>query len=311
MAGVVGRISRNAFLKAHTGSITLKADLSFKEIFNKTSTAKKVAVGVAGVAAAGAVGLGAALTGAVVAGTELTLHAPELPWSHNGPLHSLDHGSIRRGYQVYKEVCAACHSMNYLCFRNLVGVCMTEDEAKEQAAEVQVVDGPDDEGNMFERPGKLADKLPDPYLNEALAKSANNGALPPDLSFITSARHGGEDYIFQLLTNYHEPPAGVTLAEGQAYNPYFQGGVLGMAQQLYDEGITYEDGTPATVSQQAKDVSTFLRWASEPELDDRKRMGCKCISILSILFLASVYYKRKTWIILKSRKFAFKPPKYD
>jgi len=311
MAGVVGRISRNAFLKANNGSLTQKADFSFKKIFEEMSKGKKMAVGVAGVAGAGAVGLVAALTGGVMAATELTLHAPELEWSHNGMLKSLDHGSIRRGYTVYKQVCAACHSLNYICYRNLVGVCMTEDEAKAEAAEVMVMDGPDDSGEMFERPGKLADKFPDPYPNEISAKNANNGALPPDLSFITSARHGGEDYIFQILTSYHEPPAGVTLAEGQAYNPYFQGGVLGMAQQLYDEGIEYEDGTPATVSQQAKDVSTFLRWCAEPEHDDRKRMGAKCLAIAGILFAISVFYKRHKWTVIKTRKFAFKPPKYD
>jgi len=312
MAGVVGRISRNAaFLKVNNGSVTQKADFSFKKIFDGMSKGKKMTAGIAGVVGAGAVGLAGALTGSVMAGTELTLHAPALPWSHNGFLQALDHASIRRGYTVYKQVCAACHSLNYICYRNLVGVCMTEEEAKAEAAEVMVQDGPDEEGNFFERPGKLSDKLSDPYANEMAAKLANNGALPPDLSMITSARHGGEDYIFQVLTNYHDPPEGVTLSEGQAYNPYFQGGVLGMAQQLYDEGVEYADGTPATVSQQAKDVCTFLRWCAEPEHDDRKRMGCKALAIVSILFVMSVFYKRHKWTVIKSRKYAFKPPKYD
>jgi len=312
MAGVVGRNLRNAaFLKVNNGSVAQKADFSFKKIFEEMSKGKKVAVGMAGVAGAGAVGLAAALTGSVVAATELTLHPPALPWSHNGFLNALDHAAIRRGYTVYKQVCAACHSMNMIHYRNLVDVCMTEAEAKAEAAEVMVKDGPDEEGNFFERPGKLFDKFPDPYPNEVAAKLANNGALPPDLSLITSARHGGEDYIFQVLTNYHDPPEGVTLTEGQAYNPYFQGGVLGMAQQLYDEGVEYADGTPATVSQQAKDVCTFLRWAAEPEHDTRKRMGCKALAIVSVLFVISAFYKRHKWSVLKSRKFAFKPPKYD
>jgi ubiquinol-cytochrome c reductase cytochrome c1 subunit len=160
---------------------------------------------------------------------------------------------------------------------------------------------------MFERPGKLSDKFPTPYANEEAAKAANNGALPPDLSFITAARHGGEDYIFALLTGYCDPPAGIEIREGMHYNPFFPGGAISMAKSLYNETIEYEDGTPASASQLAKDVVTFLRWAAEPEHDDRKRMGIKMMMIASVLVSIAFYYKRHKWTVLKSRKLAFKP----
>lgn len=187
-------------------------------------------------------------------GTEA--HPPHHPWSHDGIIASLDHArwghdfvkklifwvkicfflnSVRRGYQVYKQVCAACHSMKYIAYRNLVGVSHTEAEAKAEAEESMVRDGPDDQGNYFMRPGKLSDYFPSPYPNEEAARAANNGAYPPDLSYICSARHGGENYIFALLTGYHDAPAGVVLRDGQYYNPYFPGGAISMAQALYNE----------------------------------------------------------------------------
>lgn len=305
----VGRATTQALLRAQSPLIKQNACFSFKKNFQSLSKGKKVAVGLLGAATSGAVGLGVALQTAVWAG-DLELHPPKYPWSHGGFLQSLDHQSIRRGYQVYKQVCAACHSMNYMYYRNLVDVCFTEEEAKAEAEEVQVVDGPDDEGNMFERPGKLSDRFPQPYPNDEAAKAANNGALPPDLSFIVNARHGGEDYIFSLLTGYCDPPEGIEVREGLAYNPYFPGGAIGMVQQLYDEGIEYDDGTPATVSQMAKDVCTFLRYAAEPEHDDRKRMGMKTMMIFGILFAVLYSMKRHRWSTLKTRKMAFKPPRY-
>jgi len=162
---------------------------------------------------------------------------------------------------------------------------------------------------MFERPGKLSDYFPNPYVNDEAARSANNGALPPDLSYITSARHGGENYIFSLLTGYCDPPAGVTIREGLYYNPYFVGGAIGMAQALYNEVMEFSDGTPATSSQMAKDVSTFLKWAAEPEHDDRKRMALKALMMFSLLWCVSYYIKRHKWSVLKSRKIAYKPVK--
>ncbi|XP_022222789.1 cytochrome c1, heme protein, mitochondrial [Drosophila obscura] len=236
-----------------------------------------------------------------------TVHSPAQPWNHKGLFSSLDHQSVRRGYEVYKQVCSACHSMQYIAYRNLIGVSHTEAEAKAEAEQITVRDGPDDTGNFFNRPGKLSDYFPSPYPNEEAARAANNGAYPPDLSYIVSARKGGEDYIFSLLTGYHDAPAGVVLREGQYFNPYFPGGAISMAQVLYNEVIEYEDGTPPTQSQLAKDVATFLKWTSEPEHDDRKQMLIKVIAILGFLTAVSYYIKRHKWSSLKSRKIVFVP----
>lgn len=198
--------------------------------------------------------------------------------------------------------------MKYIAYRNLVGVSHTEAEAKAEAADIDVTDGPDDQGNMFRRPGKLSDYFPSPYPNEEAARAANNGAYPPDLSYITLARHGGEDYVFSLLTGYCDAPAGVMLRDGQYFNPYFAGGAISMAQSLYNETIEYSDGTPAYASQLAKDVSTFLKWAAEPEHDDRKKMALKALGMFSILIALSFYYKRHKWTSLKTRKIVFVPP---
>jgi len=233
---------------------------------------------------------------------EFGLHPPQYPWPHNGLFSSYDHASIRRGYQVYQQVCAACHSVQQLHFRNLVDVAYTEDEGKAMAADIEVEDGPDDEGEMFERPGRLADPLPRPYANENAARAANGGAYPPDLSLITKARHDGQNYVFSLLTGYREPPAGVSVREGLHYNPYFPGGAIAMPKMLNDEGVEYDDGTPATESQQAKDVTTFLAWAAEPEHDERKLMGTKFIFVMSMVLITAVYYKRWKWAPIKSRR---------
>uniref|UniRef100_A0AAY4BTY8 Cytochrome c domain-containing protein n=1 Tax=Denticeps clupeoides TaxID=299321 RepID=A0AAY4BTY8_9TELE len=245
---------------------------------------RKAALAALGVAAAGGAGLALLLHQSVKA-SELELHPPSYPWSHGGihggMLSALDHASVRRGYQVYKQVCSACHSMEYLAFRNLVGVSHTESEVKVLAEEIEVVDGPDESGEMFTRPGKLSDYFPKPYPNPEAARAANNGALPPDLSYIVNARHGGEDYVFSLLTGYCDPPPGVSVREG----------------------------TPATMSQVAKDVCTFLRWAAEPEHDQRKRMGLKLLLGASVLIPLIYYMKRHKWSVLKSRKIAYRPPK--
>jgi ubiquinol-cytochrome c reductase cytochrome c1 subunit len=238
---------------------------------------------------------------------ELHMHPPSLPWTHGGWFSSLDHASMRRGYQVYKQVCAACHSMRFIAYRNLVNVTHTEAEAKAEAEEVQVQDGPDESGEMFMRPGKLSDYFPKPFANDAAAAAANNGAIPPDLSFIALARHGGEDYIYHLLNGYCDPPAGIELREGQAFNPYFPGGALSMSPPIYNEIIEFEDGTPATQSQIAKDVATFLVWGASPEHDMRKKMAIKMIVIFSILLSSSYYMKRHKWSLIKSRKIVYTP----
>jgi ubiquinol-cytochrome c reductase cytochrome c1 subunit len=252
--------------------------------------------------AAGTAGLAAAAGTALADEAEHGLHAPSYPWPHDGFFSSYDHRSIRRGYQVYTQVCATCHSMDLIHYRDLVGVCYTEEEAKEMALNIEVTDGPNDEGEMFERPGKLSDKLPAPYMNEEHARYANGGAYPPDLSLITKARHDGQNYVFSLLLGYREPPAGITVREGLYYNPYFPGGAIAMPKMLNDGGVEYDDGTPATEAQQAKDVVTFLSWAAEPEMDERKLMGTKWIAVLSLVFLTTVYYKRWKWAPLKSRR---------
>ncbi|KAK5602690.1 iso-1-cytochrome c [Crenichthys baileyi] len=296
--------SGRALLSTGNTLKTPKANMSFASLTGK----KKVALTTLGVVTAGGAGLALMLHQSVKA-SELELHPPNYPWSHSGLLSSLDHASIRRGYQVYKQVCSACHSMEYLAFRNLVGVSHTEDEVKAIAEEVEVVDGPDENGEMFTRPGKLSDYFPKPYSNPEAARAANNGALPPDLSYIVNARHGGEDYVFSLLTGYCDPPAGVTVREGLYYNPYFPGQAIGMAPPIYNEILEYEDGTSATMSQVAKDVCTFLRWAAEPEHDQRKRMGLKLLMGSAILIPLLYYMKRHRWSVLKSRKIAYRPPK--
>ena len=249
---------------------------------------------------------------------------------------------------VYAQVCASCHGLSAIAYRNLIGVCYTEEEAKAMAEETEVMDGPNDEGEMcarrvhhslthfflsfplpprpnplssptspflrfppllsrdrrrrFERPGKLADYMPSPYPNEEAARFANNGAYPPDLSLIVKARPGAADYIFALLTGYKEPPAGIAPRETQYYNPYFPGGWIGMPPPISDGGVDYDDGTEATATQMAKDVSVFLAWTSEPEQDERKLMGFKWMTALTVMFMFTWYYKRVKWSVVKNRR---------
>ncbi|KAI0319630.1 cytochrome C1 family-domain-containing protein [Amylostereum chailletii] len=236
------------------------------------------------------------------------LHPPAYPWPHKGLFDSFDHASIRRGYQVYREVCAACHSLDRIAWRNLVGVSHTADEAKAMAEEIEYTDGPNDQGEMFQRPGKLSDYMPAPYPNEEAARASNGGALPPDLSLIVKARHGAADYLFSLLTGYVDPPAGVEIREGMNYNPYFPGGAISMPRVIFDGLVEYDDGTPATTSQMAKDVTTFLNWAAEPEHDERKKIGIKAVILFSALTAISLYVKRFKWSVIKSRKIIYNPP---
>lgn len=265
--------------------------------------------------AAGLTGLTVAGTGTALAYSEMMplvaeeeqVHVPHYHWPHSGYADTFDHASIRRGYEVYRQVCAACHSMDRIAFRNLVGTVYNEADAKLIASEASVTNAePNADGDMFKRPAKLFDYFPAPYENEQQSRKANAGALPPDLSVIVKARHGNENYIFSLLTGYCDPPAGITIAEGQNFNPYFAGSKIGMAAPLYDEIIEYEDGTEATTSQLAKDVSTFLAWTAEPEHDDRKRMGVKAMFVLSLLLGLSLYLKRHKWSTLKSRQVVYK-----
>ncbi|KAJ9592845.1 hypothetical protein L9F63_015488 [Diploptera punctata] len=309
MATTVGRICGAGLLKSNHGALRHQARNLTTASFSGWTKGRKTLYAALGILTGGTGALLFALDQSVRA-SELELHSPKNPWSHNGFLHLLimpDDYCIRRGYEVYKQVCAACHSMRFIAYRNLIGVSHTEPEAKAEAEEIQVQDGPDEQGNMFMRPGKLSDYFPSPYANEEAARAANNGAFPPDLSYITLARHGGEDYVFALLTGYCDAPAGVVLREGQYYNPYFPGGAISMAQALYNETIEYADGTPASASQLAKDVSTFLKWAAEPEHDTRKLMLIKCLFIFTLLASVTYYFKRHKWTVIKSRKLAFRP----
>lgn len=236
------------------------------------------------------------------------VHPPEYNWYHNGLFSSFDHASVRRGFQVYRQVCATCHSIERIHYRELVGVTHSEKELLEMASEVEVVDGPNDEGEMFERPAKMADPLPRPYENEEQGRMANGGAYPPDLSLMVKARHSGLDYVFALLTGYMDPPEGKEILPGLYYNPYFAGGAIAMPPPLQDGGVEYEDGTPATLSQQAKDVTTFLNWCAEPEHNERKKSAAKYMMVIAFTIVMSGYYKRFKWSPLKTRQIAYLKP---
>lgn len=234
-------------------------------------------------------------------------HIPSLDigWSHHGALASYDYASIRRGFQVYRQICASCHSINKVAFRSLVGVTHSEEEMKKIAESYEITDGPDENGEMFERPGKLSDVIPGPYKNEEQARMANGGAYPPDLSLMVKARHYGIDYIFSLLTGYVDAPAGKPMLSGLYYNPYFPGGAIAMPKQLEDGQVDYEDGTPATESQMAKDVACFLAWAAEPEHDERKKGGLQFMLAIGAALIITGFYKRFRWSILKTRKISY------
>jgi len=226
-------------------------------------------------------------------------------WSHHGALSSYDYASVRRGFQVYRQVCASCHSVDRVAFRTMVGVTHSESQMKKIAESYEIEDGPNDQGEMFMRPGKLSDKIPGPYKNEEQARAANNGAYPPDLSLMVKARHYGIDYIVALLTGYIDAPAGKAMLPGLHYNPYFPGGAIAMAKQLVDGQVEYEDGTSATECQMAKDVAVFLAWAAEPEHDERKKNGFKFMLALSVAIAITAFYKRFRWSPLKTRKFYY------
>ncbi|KNG87038.1 cytochrome c1 [Aspergillus nomiae NRRL 13137] len=237
------------------------------------------------------------------------LHPTNYPWEHAKWNKTFDHAALRRGFQVYREVCASCHSLTRVPWRSFVGVMHTVDEMKAMAEENEYDTEPNDQGEIEKRPGKLSDYIPAPYKNEEAARAANGGALPPDLSLIVKGRHGGCNYIFSLLTGYpDEPPAGATVQEGMNFNPYFPGTAIAMGRVLFDGVVEYEDGTPATTSQMAKDVVEFLNWAAEPEMDDRKKMGVKAIALLTGLFAVSVWVKRYKWSPIKTRKIVYSPP---
>jgi ubiquinol-cytochrome c reductase cytochrome c1 subunit len=243
-----------------------------------------------------ALGLVAAggLSPALAAGGEE--HLPHVNFSFDGPFGHFDRASAQRGFLVYQQVCSNCHSMRLLSYRNLRELGLSDAQVRAIAAEVQVTDGPNDEGQMFERPGRPSDRFKSPFANEKAARAANNGALPPDLSVITKAREGGAQYIHALLTGYEDPPPGVTLMPGMNYNKYFPGHQIGMPQPLTSEGqVEYTDGTKPTVDQMVRDVSQFLTWAAEPEMEQRKALGVKMVIFFTILGGLAYAVKRRVW----------------
>ena len=219
-------------------------------------------------------------------------------WSFKELTGKFDRASLQRGFQVYKEVCASCHSMQYLSYRNLGepgGPEFTQEEVKAIAASVEIEDGPDSQGEMFTRPGKPSDKFKSPYPNVEASTAANGGAYPPDMSVLVKARPGGADYMYSVLMGYEEPPAGMKLDDGVYYNKYMIGQKIKMASPLSEGIVEYSDGTEASMDQMAKDVTTFLAWAAEPELEERHRVGFKVIIYLLLLTILVYLSMKKIW----------------
>ncbi|MER8513114.1 cytochrome c1 [Mesorhizobium sp. M1060] len=269
-----------------------------------------------GIGAVGSVAIAAEEAHNAAAPTHFPIHEPkEMDWTFAGPFGTYDKAQLQRGLKVYKEVCSACHSMNLVAFRTLEDLGYSEAQIKSLSAEYTIHDGPNDAGDMFDRPGKPSDHFPAPFANEEAAAASNGGAAPPDMSLLAKARgvergfprfvfdiftqyaQGGPDYIHSLLTGYDEtPPAGMVIPEGTHYNPYFMSGVsLKMPKPLSDGQVTYDDGSPQTIDQYSRDVSAFLMWAAEPHMEDRKKTGFRVLVFL-LLFGALMYLtKRKVW----------------
>lgn len=268
----------------------------------------------------------AALGLAISAGPALAAGGAKAPkhveFGFDGPFGQFDQAQLQRGYKVYREVCAACHSMNLVSFRNLGqkhGPFYDPDRPNPNdnpyvraiAAEYQINDIDSETGDVIQRAGSSADRFPDPYPNEAAARAGNGGALPPDLSVLIKARHHGPQYVYSLLTGYVNPPAGLTVTPGQYYNPYMSGdltafwsgdhdsvpvgGFIAMPPPLQPDGVTFDDGTRATVEQQAKDVVAFMTWASEPKMVERKQFGLA--ALIYLVLLAGLVYAsyRRIW----------------
>jgi len=241
---------------------------------------------------------------------------PRQHWSFAGPFGTYDPEQLQRGFKIYREVCSTCHSLKLLSFRNLAdpgGPGFTEAQAAAIAATFQVTDGPNDQGQMFQRPGKISDNFPPPFANAQAAAAALGGKVPPDMSTLAKARsyewgfpqfvfdaftdyqEDGPDYIHAIINGYTTPPKGFVLPPGGQYNKYFPGGAIGMPQPLHDGQVKYTDGTPETLDQYGRDVAAFLMWAAEPKLDERKQLGFQ-VMIFLIVFTGLLYFtKKKVW----------------
>lgn len=218
-----------------------------------------------------------------------------LHWHFDGVFGTYDQASLQRGYKVYREVCSACHSMKRVYFRNLEALGYDDGQVKNIASSYNVQDGPNDEGEMFERAALPSDAFPSPYPNVKAAAAMNNGAVPPDLSLIIKARHEGPNYVYSVLTGYAPPPEGKTLLPGQNWNKAMPGNVIAMPPPLSDGQVAYEDGSPQTVDQYSRDVVNFLTWASDPYMEERKRMGIKVLIFLSVFAALMYAVKRRIW----------------
>jgi len=226
-------------------------------------------------------------------------------WSFKGVTGKFDRLSLQRGYQVYTEVCASCHSMNLLSYRNLGekgGPEFSLDQVKAIAANFEIIDGPNSDGEMFTRPGRPSDKFVSPYPNVQASMAANGGAYPPDMSVLAKARKGGSDYIYSLLMGYEDPPSDFKLDDGVYYNKYMDGNQIKMSNPLSDGLVSYSDGTNATESQMAKDITHFLTWAAEPHLENRHKTGWRVIIFLIILTLLVYFSMKKVWSRIDSEK---------
>ena len=236
---------------------------------------------------------------------EKNVNLIENKWSFDGIFGTFDRASLQRGFQVYQEVCSGCHSVKHLSYRNLIekgGPEFSEDQAKAIAKQFEVTDGPNSEGEMFNRPAKLSDKFVKPYPNVEASTAANGGAYPPDMSVLAKARAGGADYIYSLLLGYEEAPEGFDLDDGVYYNKYMPGQKIKMSSPLDDGLVEYADGTEATVEQMAKDATAFLAWSSEPHLEAQHKMGFKTIIYLVILLTLVYLSKQKVWARFSKKK---------
>lgn len=263
--------------------------------------------------------LTAALAMTLLAGAPAFAAGGQLPakginYSFEGVFGKFDRAQLQRGYKVYKEVCAACHSARFMSFRNLGepgGPEFSAEEVKAIAASFEVQDGPNGDGEMFMRPGLASDRFPSPFPNEQAARAANGGALPPDLSLITKNREGwtgtfnqlwngigGPQYVYSVLTGYETETAEIAAEkpEGKYYNPYFANGHwIGMAPPLSDDQVTFDDGAPSTVDAMARDVSAFLAWTAEPKMEERKRTGFQVLIFLFVFSVLLYLTKSKIW----------------
>ena len=238
------------------------------------------------------------LAGTLQVNAEEKVDLLKTDWSFKGLFGKFDRGSLQRGYQVYTEVCASCHSMKYVSYRNLSesgGPEFTEEQVKAMAANFEVTDGPNNDGEMFTRPAKLSDKFVKPYQNDKEAMASNGGAYPPDMSVLVKARSGGADYIYSLLLGYEDPPSEVNLDDGVYYNAYIYGNNIKMPKPLLDDQVEYNDGTEATEQQMAKDVVTFLACAAEPHLEARHKIGFKAIIYLIIISILAYLSMKRLW----------------